>query len=175
MDSFLNTFLEILKYSIPALIVFFTIYYILRKYLDQQYNLEVLKFKKEEMKNVLPLKLQAYERLALFLERISPEQLIYRLNGPQMTAKDLRTALIIAVQKEYEHNLTQQIYVSDNLWKIIALAKDEILGLVGGIPADDGSSQDFSNLLLSAYGQLKLNPIMQAQSAIKKETELILK
>jgi hypothetical protein len=175
MDSAISTFLEILKYSIPALIVFATVYFILKKYLNQQYNLEVLRFKQQESKNTLPLKLQAYERIALFCERISPDQLVYRLNSPQMTGRALQKSMMIAVQKEYEHNLSQQIYVSENLWKIVSLAKNEVLNIISNISIEETTtSHDFANLILRDYRTIKLDPIAQTKSALKKETELIL-
>lgn len=175
MDSALATFLEILKYSIPALIVFVTVYFILTKYLNQQYNLETLKLRQQELKNTLPLKLQAYERIALLCERISPDQLVYRLNGPQMSAKDLQKAMMISVQKEYEHNLSQQIYISENLWKIVSLAKNEVLNIISNIEVfEEGTSNDFANQILRAYRSIKLDPIAQTKSALKKEIELIL-
>ena len=67
----METFLEILKYSIPALIVFATVYTIMKKYMDNQYALESLKFRQGQNQDILPLKLQAYERLMLLCERIS--------------------------------------------------------------------------------------------------------
>lgn len=175
MNEIVLTILEILKYTIPALIVFITVYLIMKKYLQQQFNLEALKFRHQESKNTLPLKLQSYERLALFCERIKPDQLIFRLNGPQMNAKDLRNSMLIAIQKEYEHNLTQQIYVSEKLWEIINFSKNEIINLIGGtnVP-DSATSQEFAQAVMEKYAQFTIDPLSKAQSAIKKETELIL-
>ncbi|HMW75898.1 MAG TPA: hypothetical protein PKD40_09585, partial [Saprospiraceae bacterium] len=61
----------------------------------------------------LPLKLQAYERLSLFCERISIPSLILRLNQPGMNTQALRYAMLISIQKEFEHNITQQMYISE--------------------------------------------------------------
>jgi hypothetical protein len=172
----MDTFLEILKYSIPALIVFATVYFIMKKYLNQQYNLELLKFKKDQLKNTLPLRLQAYERIALFCERITPDQLVYRLNGPQMSARDLQKSMMIAVQKEYEHNLSQQIYISENLWKIVSLAKNEVLNLISNIDTElVTDNQEFATRVIKNYRAFKMDPIAQTKTALKKETELILR
>lgn len=175
MNEVLLQVLEILKYIIPALVVFITIYFMMKKHYQQQYNLRLLEYRQQEAKNILPLKLQAYERLSLFCERIRPDQLIFRLNSSQMKAGDLRTAILISVQKEYEHNLTQQIYVSDSLWKIITLAKNEVINSVTSTStASDQSSNQLAEEVINGFQSLKINPLNQAQLAIKKEIELIL-
>jgi hypothetical protein len=175
MNEVLFQVLEILKYIIPALVVFMTIYFMMKKHYQQQYNLKLLEYRQQEAKNILPLKLQAYERLSLFCERIRPDQLIFRLNSSQMKAGDLRTAILISVQKEYEHNLTQQIYVSDSLWKIITLAKNEVINSVTSTStSSEQSSAQLAEEIINGFQSLKINPLNQAQLAIKKEIELIL-
>ena len=175
MNDIILQILEILKYIIPALVVFATIYFMMKRHYQQQYSLERLKLKKLESKNTLPLKVQAYERLALFCERIRPEQLIFRLNSSQMKAGELRNAILISIQKEYEHNLTQQIYVSDKLWEIITLAKNETINAISrSSTSDDASTRQLSDEILKYYSELKINPVNQAIAAIKKELEILL-
>ncbi len=77
----METALEISKYILPALVVFATVYFVMKRYLNMQYSTQVLKFKQEQLKNTLPIKLQAYERMAMFCERISLENLSYRLSS----------------------------------------------------------------------------------------------
>lgn len=167
-----NVILDIIKTTVPALIVFATVYYLFKTYIQQQYHLESLKIQKINAKNTLPLKLQAYERLVLLCERISIETLIYRLNTPGMEAIELRNALMIAIQQEYEHNLTQQIYISENLWQIIKLAKEQMQNIIGSVSTGSSTSEFVSNLY-KTFGELKTNPVDFAKTALKKETELI--
>ncbi len=171
MNTVITTLLEVIKYSVPALIVFFTINSIMKKYLNQQYNMESLKFKQDQFKEIMPLKFQAYERLALFLERIKPQQLIFRLRNTESSADSLKTSLLIAVEKEYEHNMTQQVYVSDKLWQIVSLAKEDTLALISSVEADE--VQTYISQILARHASQPLNPINQALSAIKKEVEII--
>ena len=96
----MESFLEILKYSIPALIVFITVYFLFKNFLRQQYHLEQLKFRQNQSKDITPLKLQAYERLMMLCERISLDNLTYRLSHPDMGVAELRNALLIAIQQE---------------------------------------------------------------------------
>jgi len=167
-----NVILDIIKTTVPALIVFATVYYLFKTYIQQQYHLESLKIQKINAKNTLPLKLQAYERLVLLCERISIETLIYRLNTPGMEAIELRNALMIAIQQEYEHNLTQQIYVSENLWQIIKLAKEQMQNIIGSVSTGSSTSEFVANLY-KTFSELKTNPVDFAKTALKKETELI--
>lgn len=73
--------------------------------------------------NILPNKLQAYERMTLFLERIRPSSLIRRVT-PTDDSKSYEFTLIETIQTEFEHNLAQQLYINPNSWKIILSAKN---------------------------------------------------
>jgi hypothetical protein len=175
MSTWLNILLEILKLTLPALVVFLTVYYVLKQYLDNQYRLKVLELKKDQQSHTLPLKLQAYERLSLFCERISFDSLVMRLRTGKMTVDQLRYAMLISVQKEYEHNLSQQVYVSEQLWEIIRIAKDEMLGIINSVGTDlDGneSAEYLSNRLLDLAEEKGQLAIHKALQAIKKEATI---
>lgn len=125
-----DVLLEILRFSAPALIVFFTSYLLLKSYLKNEFNKRELKFRESTQDTVLPLKLQAYERMALFLERISPNNMIHRIRKPNLSARELHLALVNSVRTEYEHNLSQQIYLSVETWELIKNVKEEIIAIV---------------------------------------------
>lgn len=172
----MNTVFEILKYILPALVVFATAYYILKKFLDAKYHLEVLEYQKSIANTKLPLKLQAYERLMLFLERIDINTLIFRLNSSEITGKQLSNSMLISVQKEYEHNLAQQLYISDSLWKIIGQAKDNVLALISESAMDlnhEATNANFINAVL-ANNQAATSSLEIAKSAIREETKTLL-
>ena len=111
----METFLEIVKITVPALIVFLTVYFVMKTYLDKQYQIQLLQFKKDQKNTTTPLKLQAYERLSLFCERISIPNLVLRMKTKGASSAALRVSLLMAVQQEFEHNISQQIYISDQL------------------------------------------------------------
>ncbi|MEI7727646.1 MAG: hypothetical protein WCK09_21235 [Bacteroidota bacterium] len=79
---------------------------------------------------ILPLRLQAYERFVLFLERIHPSNLIMRLNNPELTALQLQSLLVRTIREEFEYNLSQQLYVSGNSWELIKNAKEETIAMI---------------------------------------------
>ena len=80
--------------------------------------------------NAMPLRLQAYERMALFLERITPNKLLVRVVPTSSNKEDYEALLIATIEQEYEHNLSQQIYLSDQCWGIISAAKNATIQLI---------------------------------------------
>lgn len=81
----------------------------------------------------LPLQLQAYERLAVFLERINPESLVRRVTSSEIEMADIRALLIHGIRSEYDHNVSQQIYVSREAWEAVSIAKEQLISLINSI------------------------------------------
>ncbi|MEZ4985765.1 MAG: hypothetical protein R2795_12155 [Saprospiraceae bacterium] len=125
------TFLwEILQLAIPALIVGLTAYYLVKEMLEKQLALQAQKIQQERQSAVTPLRMQAYERLSILVERLSLPGLLMRNTSENMQANTLKIALLIAIQQEFDHNTSQQIYVSDNLWKIIQATRDDLIEFI---------------------------------------------
>ena len=177
MDGFFGAILEILKFTIPALIVWGVVYWMAKAFLRQRWEEQYFLQRSKVQKEALPMKIQAYERLSLFCERINPSQVLSRVRTAEMDALSLGRGMLIAIQKEYEHNVTQQIYVSDPLWEIIYLAKNEVLNLVteamDQVP-QGASGAELAEAVLRRESQWSLNPVRQALQAIRKEASTIL-
>jgi hypothetical protein len=168
-----DQFFELLKYTFPAFIVFLTVYYLFKIFLNQVYHVELMKQDKLHHKDITSLKLQAYERLMMFCERIQVDNLVYRLNNADMGVNELKNAMLIAIQQEYEHNLTQQLYVSDSLWQIISLARQQVQNAIS--MAEGGNISEFMVNVQKILHQEKIEPISHARSAVRNEAELLLK
>ncbi len=84
----------------------------------------------QNSRTVTPIKLQAYERIVLFLERISLESLLLRVSSPDMSASQLHTALLNAIRNEFEHNLSQQIYMSPQAWEVVSNASSNMIKII---------------------------------------------
>lgn len=169
----MNTFFEILKYILPSLVVFATAYYIAKKFFDAKYNSEVLEYNKTIHDQKFPLKLQAYERLILFCERIDVNNLMLRLINSEIKGNQLAHAMLIAIQKEYEHNIAQQLYVSDNLWKIVNQAKDNILNLVSAHTNTGGTAQEVAREIRNNSAEVSQS-LEIAKAAIKEELRTLM-
>jgi len=115
---------------IPALFVLLLAIYYLKSYIDNEEKRRIFLLHRENQKESFPVRLQAYERIALFLERISPGNLLHRMPPTSDEKKDYEFLLVNTIEQEYEHNLTQQIYISDECWNTIKTAKNATLGLI---------------------------------------------
>lgn len=169
----METFLEILKYTIPGMVVFATAYYLLKLYLDDRLRYEMSKQRGESMKITLPLRLQAYERLTLLCDRVSVPNTLLRIRMPGMTVGDLRGGLMLAISQEFDHNTSQQLYVSDTLWQIISFAKNDTLNFVVQTASHldpKADSAELVNALLSGIDEQKDATVLQkALIAIRVE------
>lgn len=173
----MEIFLEILKFTLPGLIVFLATYFTLKQYLKSQYEMKAIELRAKYSKDAIPLKLQAYERLLLFCERISIPNLIFRLKTNSMTNVELKNAMIISVQKEYEHNMAQQLYTSQKLWDILTLAKNDVITMItqeGNATKSDENANQLSSQLLNKLQSAGKSPIDVAINAIKEEAKIIL-
>jgi hypothetical protein len=170
-------YLELLVLLLPSLLIFITVYVLFRQFFNNQLRMRMMNQREKTQESTVPLKLQAYERLTLFCERISMTNLILRLKTKEVSARDLKAALILAIQQEYEHNVSQQLYTSDQLWQIVQLAKNQQIELIAQISdglAKDASSDDLARQLVTFQQTQKTNPVATAKSAIKKEAGLLL-
>src|ERR1700742_1869115 len=109
--------LELLKYTIPALVVLLASYIIVNKFVISEMQRRQMALFQDTQNITLPLRLQAYERLAIFIERLHPRQLIPRICRKGMTVSDLQQAIAFSIRTEFEHNLSQQVYVSREVWE----------------------------------------------------------
>ena len=163
---------EILKYTLPAIIVLIVAVVFIRQIVknDQsRRNYDAL-VKNQQM--ITPVRLQAYERLTLLLERISPEALIMRINKPNMTAKQMQSELLSTIRSEFDHNVSQQIYVTPQVWEIIKNARAKITQLINGSSArvkPDAPAIQLSKIILEDLMQMEKSPINMALDALKSE------
>ena len=150
-------------------------YKLIKRYFKNQEKMQMLQMRidehREAVKLVPPIRLQAYERMALFLERIAPESLVLRCYQPGMDTKLLQGVMTKSIRDEWEHNLSQQVYLSSEGWDLIRKAKDEMIGVVNSaaitIPSDADPTRLASNIFATvAAGQL---PTAAALEFLKKE------
>ena len=163
----------ILLFLILFAVLAYYIYTLVEKYLNQQHNLRALEIQQQRLQATLPLRLQAYERLLLLCERISIPNLVGRLRTEGASANDLRMAMLIAINQEFEHNVTQQIYVSEKLWKILLMARDNTANILDVI-AQKLDKSATSEAFIGEMGaflkeQNAADSIAMAQSAIRQE------
>jgi len=169
----MSEFFEVLKYTLPALIVFLTAYFLLTRYMQKDAAAKAIEMKLRRDKEIVMLRLQAYERLSLFLERIAPANVISRVRVPDMIANELQYAMVKNIREEYEHNLSQQIYISSTAWNLIVASKDEIIktiNLIGQQLPPDASSGQLINAIFTGIARANAPlPTEQALEILKTE------
>jgi hypothetical protein len=164
--------IDILKFTIPSLVVLLSVWIVMRYLLRGEEERRLWEMKKNTEKEVTPIRLRAYERLALLLERTEPEQLLSDLNLTQMTKAELEQRLLLNVRREWEHNMSQQIYVGDDVWAKVMKARDEIASFIHTMalqmPAES-TTLDYAKVLMSAYRLNGTTPHQIAMEALKDE------
>ena len=131
-------------------------------------QLKSMEKNKDAMGVVLPLRLQAYERMALFLERIEPNQLVMRIHSQGLTVGQEQNLLLTAIRSEFEHNLSQQIYISTPVWNKVSDAKEDIIDIINAVAGTFDANADsllFAEALLTAAAE---KPVVQQAMALLK-------
>jgi hypothetical protein len=161
--------IELFKYTVPSLVVLAAAYFLLKMFLDKEAEKTQVQMRLDVQKITLPVRMQAYERLVLLLERIEPAGLLVRTNLPGMNASQLQSALVQSVRSEFEHNLSQQLYVSSKAWEMVRNAREEAIKRINTaamkLPGD-ATSADLASLIL-------INDIDAEQSVVKGALDVL--
>ena len=179
---------NVMMYFIPAFIVFVGMFLVMKKFLSEQHatlrkflekdvQMKVLEDRNSRQKESLPLKLQALERLILFLERISPNSILVRVHRGGMSAMQLQSELVVTIRAEFEHNLSQQIYVSEQAWEEVKAAKEEMIKIINNAFSYVGANATGIQMSSQIFEQvLKMEnvPAQKAVDFLKSEAKKLL-
>jgi hypothetical protein len=177
MDSTLSIILELLKFIIPSVIIIIAVYGIIGKFLKNETQRRQFEIYKNGQDTTLRLRLQAYERLALFLERMHPRGLMTRSYQSGMTVRDFQFAMIQNIQMEYDHNVSQQIYVNYNLWRTIQGVKEQTQMMINEAASkmpSDISAKELQRSLTEYMLSAESLPLEAAIEILNKEAKLVL-
>ncbi|MBD3637396.1 MAG: hypothetical protein HUJ25_08595 [Crocinitomicaceae bacterium] len=172
-------------YVVPALAVFGAVYYFTNKWFEVQQDRIKLESaqtqtqltgqgqpKEDLRKHFIPMQVDAYQRLVLFLERIAPNNLVMRLNNPGLPAGAFQARLLDSIREEYEHNLAQQIFVSPEAWRITQQSKEEVLKIINMAASKmqaTSMSTDLAKSIFEITAQLEFQPTERAIALLKEE------
>lgn len=173
----MQALLQTLLYFIPAALVLFACYLMITRHLENDQKLKMLEFRKSINKDTLPLKLQAYERLIVFLERINPSSLLLRLNQPGLAAPQLYHDILTSIRAEYDHNVSQQLYVSPEAWNVVKKAKDDVTHVINIAMqnvGDNRSGAELGRLILELMIKHNNVPTERALEYLRQEGKLLM-
>ena len=168
---------EVLKYCIPALIVLLATWVVMYKLFQSEQQKREWELKKAAQKEISPIRLRAYERLALVLERTQPEHLLMDIDVSSMTVPELQQRLLQTIRLEFDHNLSQQVYVSEQVWDKIVQARGQMLAFVSAMAMQlppNSTSLDYAKILLTAYNTNGETANETALHALKEEAATLL-
>lgn len=172
----MNALIEFGKILIPASVVLYAVYLMVRAFIAKEIEMKRLEVRGRSIETILPVRLQAYERMTLFIERISPQNLLVRLNNPAYSAKDFHKILLDEIRNEYNHNASQQVYMGEEVWNIIRNAKEDLIIQINeaaGSLKDDATSIELARQIFQAGLDKKVEPLVLAMSELKKEIQQI--
>ena len=170
----LKDLIDILKYTLAGVGTIYVAFYLIKPYLDRAEKVQMADLKKTIANQTLPLKFQAYERLVLFVERVNPANMLIRLHGTNYSAHDLHSLVVNEIRDEFQHNVTQQIYVSERAWNVVKRVKDDTMSVVTNAAKampETASGLDLSKTVLAHLASLQDNPYDIALSMIRKDME----
>lgn len=172
----MEALIEFGKLLIPASVVLYAVYLMVRAFIARELEMKKMEVRGRSLETILPVRLQAYERMTLFLERISPQNLLVRLNNPAYSARDFQKILLDEIRNEYNHNVSQQVYMSEEVWNMIRNAKEDLIMQINeasGAMKEDATGIDLAKQIFQASLDKKVEPINHALSELKKEIQQV--
>ena len=169
-----NNILQLLLYLLPAVIVAVIAYYFFSMHTKNEEQRRRFLLHRENQKHSFPVRLQAYERMALFLERIAPGNLLIRIKPLNEDKDNYASLLIRTIEQEFEHNLAQQIYVSEECWNVIKASKNATITNLRKTAAkeDIKDASEFRQQVLTSLMEQQ-PPSETGLSYIKKEVSAL--
>jgi hypothetical protein len=170
----INPLLEFLKYLIPAGFVCLAVFIILRYVKERDAGKDRFELKRDAMNTILPLRISAYERLVLYLERIHLPNLMLRIEPAGKNARMVQLQMLEEIRTEFEHNLIQQLYVSPDAWNALMQAKEETLVFINETASrlpDNAHGTDLCRLLLTGLQEKEQAPNALAILLLKRDIQ----
>jgi hypothetical protein len=172
----MNALIEFGKILIPASVVLYAAYLMVKSFTQKEIELKKLEVRSRSIETILPARLQAYERITLFLERISPQNLLLRLTDSAYTAREFQKILLDEIRNEYNHNVSQQVYMSEEVWGMVKNSKEDLTVMINEAASqmsEDSKSIDLSKKIFEIVMEKKVDPIGHALSQLKREIQQI--
>ncbi len=170
----MQAIVELLKILIPAAAVLYGMYLTIQTFLQKQFEQKELDIKIKTIEITTPIRLQAYERMTLFLERITPANLLIRLGSPGIQAIDFQRVLLQEIREEFNHNLAQQVYITHEVWEKTRTAMNDVVALINTSASEISSDTTSINLSKKIFEKVineNQQPTAEALKMLKEEVQ----
>ncbi|MBS9522768.1 hypothetical protein KIH41_08230 [Litoribacter ruber] len=166
---------ELLKIVLPAGLVIYGMYIIAVSFLKRERDNKLIELKTKNTDTVLPIRLQAGERLCLLLERITPNNLVRRVNDGSYSARELHAVLLSEVREEFNHNLSQQVYFTDETWESVRKAVEDVITMINRASQDlneEARGLELAKRIFQLSLEQKMDSIKRALQMVKSEIRI---
>ena len=170
----MDALIELIKILVPASVVLYAAYLLVRTFIHKELELRKLEVRSRAIETVLPNRLQAYERMVLFLLLMSPQNLLVRLSSSGMPAREFHQLLLSEIRNEYNHNVSQQVYISQEVWELIKNAKEDLIVSINDAASEmnlESTSLDLSKKIFEKSINKQVDPLGHALIELKKEIQ----
>lgn len=170
----MDALIEFIKILVPASVVLYAAYLLVRTFIQKEIELKKLDVRSRSIETILPNRLQAYERMVLFLERMSPQNLLVRLSISGMPSREFHQLLLTEIRNEYNHNVSQQVYISEKVWDLIKNAKEDLIVSINDAASEmsmESTSLDLSKKIFERSINKQVDPLGHALVELKKEIQ----
>lgn len=171
----METFADLIKILLPAGLVLYAMYLTVRSFLNKEFEKRLVDIRIKNNETIMPIRLQAYERVCLLLERISPHQLVLRVNDPTYTVGEFQQMLLKAVREEFHHNISQQVYVSEQSWDLVKAAVEDIVMIINASAQQlrpDARGIELAKTIMEQLMQRNEDPVTKALKSVKSEVRM---
>ena len=168
----MDLLVEFGKILLPAVAVMYAMYLTVKMFIQKEWQNQRMVLAQKSTDTILPIRLQAYERMCLFLERISPNNLIVRLNNGEYNTAQFQHVLLAEIREEFNHNLSQQVYMSDEAWNMIRRAMEDLvvkINQAGSEVDKEAKALDLAKRIFDLVMEQGTDQIQEALAFIKEE------
>lgn len=165
---------DLIKILVPSGAILYAMYLTVKAFLEKDFEKRMTELKLKNTEQILPIRLQAYERIILLLERVSPANLIMRVRNQKFNVAQFQEILITAIREEYNHNLSQQLYISDKAWSLVKQSKEETISLINKVAQNldpEAQSNVLAKQIIEAMVAANVDPCARALLYVKKEIQ----
>jgi hypothetical protein len=171
----METFIELFKIVAPAAIVLYGMFLVTKSFLNKDFEKKILELKIKHFDTTIQIRLQAYERMALYLERITPANLLPRVTESEYIVAQLHAVLLNEIRQEYNYNLSQQIYMSDTTWQQIRTTTEQVTSLINDAASDLSPEAPAMELVKKVFENVinHGNPTATSLLSLKTEAQIL--
>jgi len=166
--------IDLVVLSVGIFAALMAMYYVVKSDIQRFFDLKTNELNKESRASLLPLRLQAHERMIIFIERINPANLLVRLHQQGIGVKELQNLIVNDVKSEYQHNIAQQLYLNSTSWNVVRKLKDDTVAMINNVAqglSEQSSGVDLSKKVLQHMATISENPYDLTIDHLKKDIQ----